>query len=763
MASEELDPKMSSHDESDASSDSGSSSDDEAPRVEWLATGREKRSTAGNRMKSVIAHEEPDSDLELLFAEDENDVGFEEDAGALDSDVQMDSSSDDEDEQNAGADDLEGEKELERQAKEKKLAARKRKAQEAIPARFRKKVRIQPTANAAATAAPAPRLKKKSERLSWLPNPLDAPTRSSQRQTTRLSKEQLHQQMKEREARRLRQLATMEKKQKLLEAARKPPKTQADRLAEAALVEKKNAKSLNRWEEAEKQREEEQRAKLAALNNRTLQGPVITFWSGRGTGQFVTAAVEEKPKKKRLTKEEKAAEKEKMKAAKAKGKGKEADEGEKDGAKKEPETEVAAPVSAGQVSPTGPGQQTEPTSVTATPSKSAAVAEAKAAVPPVSVEEQADSKGNAPELSASTKPETSTPEPSPKAADANDSTMAPPSLPPTTTTPIDEPRPVLAGEDTEKTSNLALPASTTTDEHRLVPLENVTPKIDGIAPSSFPHATPVSEQSTSVAQHSASVDEHSKSVDKHSKSVDKHSTPVDEHSTPVNEHSTPINEPPIGPVEDAAPKSSMAPPSRPLSATINEPRLVPIEDVTTKSNLARPSLTPPLERGQSPSSVLAAPVLAPPNGITSPVLGGPSMFNTLPSTKSNILAPPNRTQRPSPLSFPPSTPDTTADFAKPPTSAKAPADGHHTRQPSTPHTPEVSTPKETKPPPPPEMTARNAIILQNFDEEVIKDKVIQTQILFGRKMSKLPSKIPFPPLTSSIYCLWRLRWFVSLT
>ncbi|CAI4217835.1 unnamed protein product [Parascedosporium putredinis] len=222
----------------DSSSDSDSSpSENEASEsVEWLATGRAKRSTAGNRMKSMLANEEPDSDLELLFAEDENDAGFE-DMGH-DSDVHMDSSSDDEDEQNAG-EDLEGEKELERQAREKRTAARKRKAQEAIPAKFRK------------------------------------------RQTTRMSKEQLHQQMKEREARRLKQLAIMEKKQKKLDAMKKPPMTQEERLAEAASVEKRNAKSLNRWEEAEKQREEERRAKLAALNSRTLNGPVITFWSGR--------------------------------------------------------------------------------------------------------------------------------------------------------------------------------------------------------------------------------------------------------------------------------------------------------------------------------------------------------------------------------------------------------------------------------------------------------------------------------------------------
>lgn len=49
---------------------------------------------------------------------------------------------------------------------------------------------------------------------------------------------------------------------------------------EAAKTERKNAKSLNRWEEAEKKRSEEQKAKLEALHNRQLTGPVISFWSG---------------------------------------------------------------------------------------------------------------------------------------------------------------------------------------------------------------------------------------------------------------------------------------------------------------------------------------------------------------------------------------------------------------------------------------------------------------------------------------------------
>ncbi|APA14995.1 hypothetical protein sscle_14g097650 [Sclerotinia sclerotiorum 1980 UF-70] len=261
--------------------DSGSDSEQNGGEgeVEWMVTSRQKRSTAGNRLNALLQQEEPDDELELLFAEDEN----EEDHGFVDveadSDVQMDSSDDDDDEgPAAGADDLEGEKELQRKEKAERLA-KKRKMNDGIPKIFKKRVKIDPTT----PSKPAPRPKKKSERASWIPTPEDAPTRASARGTTKKSKEQLHAQMIDREKKRLKQLANMEKAAAAKEAARKPAMTQEDRLAEAARVEKSNSKSLSRWEEAEQQREEEQRLKLAALHNRKLEGPVITWWSGCAT------------------------------------------------------------------------------------------------------------------------------------------------------------------------------------------------------------------------------------------------------------------------------------------------------------------------------------------------------------------------------------------------------------------------------------------------------------------------------------------------
>ncbi|PHH61140.1 hypothetical protein CDD81_757 [Ophiocordyceps australis] len=300
-------------DESDSSSSSAStctSASDAPAQTQWLATTRSKRSTAGNRIQALLANEDPDSDLELLFAEDEDDEGFSDaDDGA--SDLHMDSSSDEDEDDDNDHDALDGERDLQRQARDARRASHsKRKAQQAaLPARFRKRVRISAatptttTPSSCSTRLPTKKKKKKSDRASWLPDPADLPTRASARDTTRASKQQLHLQMAQREARRLRQLALQESKAARLEAERKPPMTQAQRLAEAAVVERRNAKSLNRWQEAEKQRDEERRAKLAALNNRTLKGPVITFWSGvrewkDALGQHVTL-VETKPKKKR--------------------------------------------------------------------------------------------------------------------------------------------------------------------------------------------------------------------------------------------------------------------------------------------------------------------------------------------------------------------------------------------------------------------------------------------------------------------------------
>ncbi len=280
MSREATAPVSDEHDESS----SAGSEDDEAEEeavVESLVLGRSKRVTAGNRMSSLL-QQEGDDELELLFAEngEEEDVEFEggEDEDA--SDVQLDSSSDEDDQGPAANDDLEGEKELQKQDRVERR--KKRKAQDIFPrpGPLRKKVKVDSTAIEAYPTTPAPRPRKKSERLNWLPSAEEGPTRSSSRKQTMENKTIIHERMKESERRRLKQIRVMEAAAKRKEASKPKAMTQADRMAEATRMEKKNAKSLNRWEEAEKKRAEEQRAKLEALHNRQLSGPVITWWSG---------------------------------------------------------------------------------------------------------------------------------------------------------------------------------------------------------------------------------------------------------------------------------------------------------------------------------------------------------------------------------------------------------------------------------------------------------------------------------------------------
>ncbi|KAK0711648.1 YL1 nuclear protein-domain-containing protein [Lasiosphaeris hirsuta] len=678
----DIDVTASSDDDSDAG---GGEQVERVEKIEWLATTRTKRSTAGNRMKSMLAIEAPadDDDLELLFAEDEDDAGFTDDAKDNASDVLMDSSSDDED-QGRDADDMEGEKELERQAREKKNAQRKRKAQEAIPAKFRKKVRIEQPAGAADSASPrssappppqhpapsrpAPRPKKKSERMSWLPSTAELPTRASDRSTTRISKQQLHEKMVQDEVRRKKQLERMEKNAKRLEALKKPPMTQAERLAEAALIEKRNSKSLNRWEVAEKQREEERLRKIAALHNRKLDGPVVTFWSGiqqleegqlKHVGNLVS--IEEKaPRKKRQSAAVAAA----LTAA--------------------PATLMAATPTAQELE----GGRVEDTSK------------------PPSPTEKADPKpGNmVPEI----KPEVSEPAGLP---------------PPFPSAGTQNPQPA-----TLQDSSPNHPV----EEARFTPTLTAPPAL-AMAPlltTDTPLATaPVAAVTSPMVPALPLV------------------------STPATE-ATPAPVPAPAPVSAPAPIStpalsvaSMAPPPLPLSPDVK----------------------------QHSSAVLAAPILAPPVGLAPPMLGGRmSMLGFSASNgTSNCLAPPNTSHTPSPLSLPPSTPGMRAPKApKPtvivPTASATPSPSILTPPPPPPPLPPSTplqptqgnasrlskgpeTPRDAQSEPPREgKVTRSCIILQNFDENAIKDRQVQTQILFGRKMNKLakPAHAPLCVITN---------------
>lgn len=236
--------------------------------------------------------------------EDESDVEFEgsDDVGAM-SDVQF-SSSDDEDETKpaeAGADDpeLEGERELEKAEREAKKAARKKQQDNflkpKVPTKRKASVALGEESKAEDAAGGDEgadqdsagyemingRPRKKSERISWVPQ--DGPVRQSSRSLAVANKERTIQRLEESEKRRLQIIAQMEAaKQRQGGSKKKKVMTQAERLEEAKITERRNLRSLNRWEEAENQRAEARRERLAALHGQRITGPVVRFWSGKG-------------------------------------------------------------------------------------------------------------------------------------------------------------------------------------------------------------------------------------------------------------------------------------------------------------------------------------------------------------------------------------------------------------------------------------------------------------------------------------------------
>ena len=272
------------------SQSSPESTDGEAEPVpiQSLVAGKERRRTAGNRLSSLL-QQEGDDELELLFAEDgaEEDHEFEAEVEDDGSDAPLNSSSDEEDDGHGkGDDELEGEKELQKQ--ERAEARKKRKARGLLkragpPAKRARRPPAstdQATLSAPTPVTPGPRPKKKSERASWLPTTDEGPTRSSTRKQTIQNKAVVHERMKERETLRAKTLENMTAAERRKQEQRQKPLTQDERLQEAAKQEMRNSKTLNRWEASEKKKRAEQKAKLEALQNRKLEGPVITWWSG---------------------------------------------------------------------------------------------------------------------------------------------------------------------------------------------------------------------------------------------------------------------------------------------------------------------------------------------------------------------------------------------------------------------------------------------------------------------------------------------------
>jgi len=280
MASDDESKRDSNAESSDGDApSSGSDGESDAPSpLQTLVAGRARRATAGNRMGNLVELEEDDEIELLLGGDDEEDDGeFQSDEDA-EEDAAMSSDDEDQGPNAPGDDDLEGERELQR--REKAERAKKRKATDALTsaAGVKKKIRFDPAIPASqTTTAPKP---PKKERESWHRRGIGGPSRTSMRKQTVANREITRARVKEHDALHAKAVARAKKKRHEREMNMPKEMTQADRLAEAAKVERKNAKSLNRWEALEKKRAEEQAAKLAALKDRKLEGPVVTYWSG---------------------------------------------------------------------------------------------------------------------------------------------------------------------------------------------------------------------------------------------------------------------------------------------------------------------------------------------------------------------------------------------------------------------------------------------------------------------------------------------------
>lgn len=260
---------------------SGSSDDESGPEAptDLMVVSRARRSNAGNRMSTLLAQSAEQEEWGEDWEEAPNEEEFVGDEANDQDDFNMDSSSssssDDDNEDDAGEKELRRAERQER-VKKRKTATNPFAARLAAAARKRVKLDV-PTAE---QPAPVPRPKKKSERASWIPTPEDGPTRMSSRKQTVANKEHTLAKLKEKDRRRDDTLAMM----KAAEArkAKDEPKsmTQAERLTEAARVERVNSRSLHRWEEAEEQRAAERQAKIDALKNRQIEGPFIRYYSG---------------------------------------------------------------------------------------------------------------------------------------------------------------------------------------------------------------------------------------------------------------------------------------------------------------------------------------------------------------------------------------------------------------------------------------------------------------------------------------------------
>jgi vacuolar protein sorting-associated protein 72 len=275
-------PDAHADDSAESQDESGAEAETEveAP-IELMVKTRARRSNAGNRMSTLLAQSAEAEEWGEEWEEVANEEEFQGDETNEQADYNMDSSSSEEDDDAADDDDA-GERELrkaERQEKNKKRKAATNPFAARVAAVTRKKVKLDLRREQSPVDA-LPRPKKKSERASWLPTEEDGPVRASARTQTVANKEATLSKLMEKDRRRDDTLAMMKAAEARKKKDEPKPLTQAERLAEAARNERINKKTLHRWEEAEEARAAERQAKIDALKNRQIQGPVIRYYSG---------------------------------------------------------------------------------------------------------------------------------------------------------------------------------------------------------------------------------------------------------------------------------------------------------------------------------------------------------------------------------------------------------------------------------------------------------------------------------------------------
>ncbi|GAO48738.1 hypothetical protein G7K_2908-t1 [Saitoella complicata NRRL Y-17804] len=291
-------------------SDSSRSSSPEIDLPESLVAGRERRSNAGNRLRTLLDAEDvshlpslvtPDGEVldeSLLFGEDANDVEF-----ASDMDVQEDvveSDFDDDDEEEV-EDEEAVEKALIEEEKQQRRAG-KRKATEAFikPKKKAEPVKRRPgrPTKAEQAAAASETTTKITTTTTRRPTLLTSGSRRSARTTTAAVSTAVSAKL----------LALQARRARLPIQSRRSPTpelTQSERLAEAAITEEKNRASLGEWLRIEEERRRK-REEMGRGQKRVL-GAFVRVWRGGvrvdGFGRLVKAVTSEKKKEEEKEKE----------------------------------------------------------------------------------------------------------------------------------------------------------------------------------------------------------------------------------------------------------------------------------------------------------------------------------------------------------------------------------------------------------------------------------------------------------------------------